>query len=455
MLEYYLGGKKHPISEEKTGINMKLQTPKYSSLRDYIKSADKNKELFDIKEQFDEELWCTYLGSLCDNERASRKSNKEFYQNRIDQLKSLNGESALINYLDYKGLPKFCDFDCDGTVRKNYLKQGFYSWFPREIYRCLWNWQDLCRVNDVEFKYATIRQFGQSCYEPDMQMGPDTMNSFWITFSTYLITNHSDTYRWNNFKNTVFFKDGENGKQRDRADRIKKLIESDANYICSDKIKMFAELTHTVGNLVLVPAGYNGYRGTQPCIKDYFDLSLDNLLHDWDANHYLGDGSKAGKQSYIKYINTFFLWDYVDDNYEALPLCESHKNQMMGQKKSGRLEAKGVLPKKEEIDVLCVNINDKIRRRSLFMIAMLRIAMGIGLDGQDVDLGYTYDGKYRDEWENWKASGIYKKIMEEVFLTDRIYTDGYDEVVKAIKKKTAGNKDEEFIDGVLGSVFQY
>lgn len=428
---------------------MKIQTPRYGSLYDYLKSDEKGKELFDIKEQFDEALWRVHLEKLYNRGEVSRGRGQAFYRKRLDELRPLTDESALLSFLNYKGLPKFCDFDCDGTVRKDYLKQGYYSWFPREIYRTLWNWRDLCRVADVEFKYMTIRQFAESCYAHDMQMGPDTMNSFWITFSAYLIADHGDTYRWNNFKNTVFFKEGENGKQRDRADRIKKLIAEDENYVRSKKIKEFAQYTHTVGNLVLVPAGYNGYRGTQPCIKDYFDLSLDNLAHGWGGNHYLGEGGESAKRNFRKYINTFFLWDYVDENYEVITLCESHERQMETQRKTGRLEAQGVLPGEEEIDDLCDNINVRIERRSHFMIAMLRIAMGVDADGKDVTLGYTYDGVYREEWSGWKVSGVYKKIMEEVFLTDCIYTDGYGEVIRLIREKTGGNEDGNFVGSIL------
>ena len=431
---------------------MKRQAPKYNSLRDYLKSEENKKELFDIKEQFDEALWAEYLERLYNREEVSCGRDKAFYRGRLDSLRSINGDSALINFLKYKGLPKFCDFDCDGTVRKDYLKQGYYSWFPREIYRTLWSFQDLCRVKGVGFKFFTIRQFGYSCYIDDMQMGPDTMNSFWITFSAYLISHYGDTYRWNNFKNTVFFKEGENGKQRDRADGIKELIEADENYIRSEKIKEFAEWTHTVGNLILVPAGYNGYRGTHPCIKDYFDLSLENLLHVRDGKHYLGEDSGIRRQNFIRYINTFFLWDYVDEKYEVLPLCESHEKQMEIQRRTGALEAKGVLPEKEEIDDLCSNIDDRIQRRGLFVVAMLRIAMGIGLDGAEADLAYAYDGKHRAEWENWNVSGVYKKIMEEVFLTEHIYTGGYDEVIEKIEARTAGNVDEGFLQTILEDV---
>ena len=88
----------------------------------------------------------------------------------------------------------------------------------------------------------------------------------------------------------------------------------------------------------------------------------------------------------------------------------------------------------------------------MFVVAMLRIAMGIGLDGAEADLAYTYDGKHRAEWENWNVSGVYKKIMEEVFLTEHIYTGGYDEVIEKIEARTAGNVDEGFLQTILEDV---
>lgn len=438
---------------------MERQTPRFDSLQDYIRSEDAHKELFDIKEQFDEALWCANLERLCVSARTSQKKNEDFYRNRIAEMRSLNGKTALINILNYKGLPKFCDYDCDGTIRKNYLRQGYYSWFSREIYRTLWNWQDLCETRDLEFKFATLRQFGASCYGNGMSMGPDTMNSFWITFSAYLILNHGDTYKWNNFKNTAMFRDGENGRQRDRAARIKELIESDDDYIGSKSITEFAGLVHTVGNMILVPARYNGYRGTHPCLKDYFDLSLDNLRHDWDGRHLLGEDEETRGRNFIHYINTFFLWEYVDEDYEAIPLCGSHKKQLMIQRETGRLYPKNALPVREEIDELCDNINVRIRRRSFFMIAMFRIAFGIAPGGKDAGLRYIYRGSCCEEWASWNVSGLYKKILYEVFLDGgsgsggpdvcgRLYS-GYGEVVERIREAAADTEDAWFVEEVF------
>lgn len=430
---------------------MKRQAPKYDSLRAFLKAPKERHELFDIKEQFDEALWHTHLQQLSMQE-ASGGRDKAFYRERLDSLRPLAGGTALVNFLQYKGLPKFCDFDCDGTIRKDYLRQGYYSWFPREIYRTLWNWQDMCRGQDGPFWAVTVKQFADSCYDDIIKMGPDTMNSFWITFSLYLVTHHGDTYKWNNFKNTVFFREGENGRQRHRADRIKALIEADEDYIASAKIKEFAEMTHTVGNLTLVPAGYNGYRGTQPCIKDYFDLSLENLAHVRDGKCYLGEDARIREKNFTRYVNTFFLWDYVDARYEVLPLCGSHKSQMKTQERLGRLEAKGVLPAKEEIDELCTAINDRIYRRGLFVVAMLRIALGIDAEGRDAVLRHVYDGAHRAAWEKWNVSGIYKKIMEEVFLSETRYADGYRGVVDLILRTAAGDPDESFVADILSAL---
>lgn len=430
---------------------MNRQTPRYESIRDYMKSVGQRQEEFDIKEEFDEELWGRHLERLYHREEVSPERGTAFYRERLEQLCRIVGSSPVVNYLKYKSLPKFCDFDCDGTVRKDYLKQGFYSWFPREIYRILWNWKDLCRVQDVDFKHRTIKQFGPSCYMQDKLMGPDTINSFWITFSAYLILKYPETYRWNNFKNTVFFREGENGRQRDRSRRIIELIEADADYVASADLQALAAWTHTLGNMTLVPARFNGYRGTQPCIKDYFDLSLDNLANGWDGSRYLGAGEER-TAGFVQYVNTFFLWDYVDEAYAAIPLCASHAEQIARQHKTGRLEARGVLPREDEIDGLCRTVNEKIRRRGIFMAAMLRLALGIGADGEDVRTAYVYDGSYREQWADWNVSGIYKKLMEEVFLVRQRYADGYRGAAEAIVECVRGSADEAFVYQVMDEV---
>ena len=211
----------------------------------------------------------------------------------------------------------------------------------------------------------------------------------------------------------------------------------------------FIELCHALGNLVVVPALYNGYRGGQSFIRDYFDLSLDNLKYSRDGRNFLGEDDKDRRRNFRRYINTSFLWDCVDENYDAIPLCESHSKKLgMYERQNTKPDAEFVLPDKEEIDGLCRNINNRIKRRSIFMTAMLRIALGINLDGTTEKLKYTYNGKY-GKWADWNVSGIYKKLMEDVFMTDKVYSGGYEEVVEAIKDKVAGDPDERFVNNIL------
>lgn len=396
---------------------MKRQTPKYNSLYEYVKSEEKGKELFDLKEQFNEELWC-------------------------QQHSIVNHGSAVANFLAYKGLPEFCDFDCDGTVGDDYYKQGYCSWLMREIYRTLWNWQDYCQSDEDKFMNMPIKRFAESCYG-DMQMGPETMNSFWITFSRYLTSFFNETYKW---RNTFLFRYGENGSQEKRALRLMQDIESGReNRIDNENIMTFAHMTHTIGNMLLVPAGYNGYRGTKSYLKDYFDLSLDNLVNSWDGNSYLGTEDKDRQQKFKKYINTFFLYDYVnkvDETYQVLPLCESHGQKLMMKEKQN---SQYVLPEKSEIDHLCSEINNCIKRRGLFMAAMLKIALGRNYDGKSE---YEYQGIYQEEWEKWNVTGIYKRFMEEIFLKEEVYA-GYGDVIGRMKTVAEEMSEKAWINTIL------
>lgn len=434
-----------------------MQRPKYSNLSEYISSVKSVRELLDLKEQFDEELWRQHLNKLYKGEESSRRKDKSFYKSVLDNMNSIvnkdsiNNVSSLINFLAYKGLPEFCGFDCDGTISNDHNKQGYYSWFMREIYRTLWNWQDIYETDEKDFKNMPVKRFAKSCYE-DMEMGPDTMNSFWITFCTYLVSSFDDTYKWNgNFRNTFLFKTGDNEGQRKRAIRLKSDIENRVETrINNENINRFAQLTHTIGNMVLVPARYNGYRGTKYYLKDYFDLSLHNLLHSWDKNKYLGKEDEKRSQKFRKYINIFFLWDYVEEKYDVKPLCESHKEKMLERTLNGT----NVLPAKNEIDDLCIEINMRIERRSCFMLAMLKIALGMNYDRKSK---YEY---YEDRYKEWNASGIYKLFMDEVFLNDKDY-NGYGDIIKEmevvakkIKRKTS-EEEWKWLDGILKELCKF
>lgn len=77
---------------------MKRQRPKYNSLLEYISSLERGKELFDLKEQFDEEYWHKHLEKLYTGEESFHRRDKSFYKKTMDELEALNTNSALINF---------------------------------------------------------------------------------------------------------------------------------------------------------------------------------------------------------------------------------------------------------------------------------------------------------------------------------------------------------------------
>lgn len=110
---------------------------------------------------------------------------------------------------------------------------------------------------------------------------------------------------------------------------------------------------------MLVPYGFNCARYCQT--YDYWDASLKILVEE-------GFKTKKGllfkKENYKRYINYFFLWDYVEkDGYKAKPLFGTEIGKQ-ARKPNGE----------KEITEYLHNVNRYIRRRGIFMVAMLRIA---------------------------------------------------------------------------------
>lgn len=130
----------------------------------------------------------------------------------------------------------------------------------------------------------------------------------------------------------------------------------------------YARRVSWLGNFTLVPKNYNRHRGRFSNIKDYWDLSLDNFIHSKDGKTWLVPAD------FKKYINAFFLWDYVsarDDTYEVKPLWEGHR-PFLG---SGAAASNAdVLPDKDQVRQFTACANRSILRRGIFMAAMLRIA---------------------------------------------------------------------------------
>lgn len=235
---------------------------------------------------------------------------------------------------DIKGTGK--RFDCDNSNTTCEL--------TRKIYEVLWNWG-----REGENKASQPLKSFQ-----DKKFGGDTMNSFATTFNAYIKIVVSEPGAMSVPKIAdMFSKHGVTYWAKEMGDKFWPLWNK------------FARNTHCIGNFVLVPYYFNGYRNGST--KDYWDLSL-VLLRDKEENDtwkFLGRYPVNWvKVEFKKYINLFFLWDYVN--------CEG-----------GGIEPKPLFTRKEdkklpqedkEFEEFLGNVNERIERRSQFMVAMLQIA---------------------------------------------------------------------------------
>ncbi len=320
-------------------------------------------------------------------------------------------EAAKFSVESYQKYPDLAD--CDGWDGKCALAVS--------LYEQLWGWKE-----KEEKKYESI--FRGSVFPGAKSLGllgGDTFNSVQTTMNRYV----------------EVLKD-------EREDYRKHLLEKMSIRFCLQLYRVFGQdfigqleknkgllgfvqLTHTMGNLVLVPAGYNGWRGRTVSVKDYADLSLFQLLHccDGRGEAYFGTDAAERERRFARYINFQFLWDYVekasDNTYRVRPLCASHEEKMRDWDDGNVWNGMKVLPRKEELEGLCGAVNSRIERRGRFMTAMLAVSI-----------------KYPD---------VYEYLMEEVFLTERIYSD-YREVTEAVResvRRCGQHGTEEKINEIL------
>lgn len=285
-------------------------------------------------------------------------------------------------------------FDCDSWNGSNDLMD--------EIYDRLWR--------------NKMNKWG--CSSSHDKFGGDTMNSFATTFHALFCDGDSFLA----YKNDIKSIESEEKKKREEKKKF------------YDALRKYAELTGCLGNFVLVPKGFNGYRGLAGTIKDYWDLSLHELRCDRSGQGWLDQVDMP----FNKYINLFFLWDYVsgkkNGGYRVRPLFKSHEAILMREKM--------VLPRKadgegasDDFSEFTKNANRCILRRGAFMSTMLRISVEdsdsydkiVDYLATDASLGSMEDvieqlralRLNKDKNKNKKAKDFLSELSEELKKFER------------------------------------
>lgn len=387
--------------------NQSILQEEINIIQKFLNEENEKPEEYDFKLEMKE-----YYGKYNKKDRHTDfiKKIKEKINNEENFVKRWFAYRTLEEEMNGK---KYIMFDCDNSNDTCEL--------TKSIYYYLWGWEKGKEARNYFGKLlilpkSDLPQGDSSEYDINIDFGGDTMNSLGTTLIKYI--------------NTV------NGKQR----KSVKDCENDLDSVSGEEcLNNFAKYTSCIGNFVLVPAGFNGYRGIHPFIKDYWDLSLDYLAYK-EKNAWLSTGKEPMVQekardntAFVKYINMFFLWDYVDEEYEVRPLFASHKDKL-GRKP---LSQENLFPKieeeKNEFQEFFNNVNMYIKRRGIFMAAMLEIAVEFK-DDKAVKINIP---KYQDNWGGWDVSVIYKYIVEKVFLADTTYR-GYNQVFDAIEEAIKG-----------------
>ena len=330
----------------------------YITVSDFLQSD--NPENYDFKNQ----IYLDY--NKC---RNGKNRTKEYIQNYIKEIVEATGTNKYSLMKSYSG-----GFDCDNSNGSCAL--------TGEIYSKLWGWEEKTTVN---FRYLHKRdQVNQNL---NIEYGGDTMNSVQTSLNK-LKKEFSGT-----------------GREIENNCILSEIDSSFNDFIC---------IYHTIGNFTLVPAGFNSRRGGE----DYWDSALEILKNGWKDKF---KSDIKNKDNFNSFINYFFLWDYV-----TVKDCEYLVNNLFVESMNSNsidetIERTTELDKNNRegttIHIFAKNATYCIKRRSLFMILMLKLEERMGLNN-------------------------YSELRHQIFSKKVKCYESYSEVIESIKTYLKKNLDE-------------
>lgn len=175
----------------------------------------------------------------------------------------------------------------------------------------------------------------------------ETMNSFLTTFTRAIVksSNRYQVYKEIGINSNEFL-----NKQYPilyKNDNYEKFDIIGKN---QDSFEKFAELTHTIGNFIVLPHWMN--TGRYNFSKDYWDLTLLSL-YEW-FNAFLTED-----EPWNKFIKNYYLQPYVNSNYQPEIFWENHSFRNKE------------LEDAEEFPIFLKKVNERIEERGKFIIKQI------------------------------------------------------------------------------------
>lgn len=247
------------------------------------------------------------------------------FKNESPQKEVRQERNPIKKFQKYKA-PGSVPFDCDNS-------DGTCS-LTDDIYQKLWGWSYKERNSIPPLLVQRLRCNWK-------RLGSDTMNSFQTIYTC------AENLYWPTPQKAVKNKE----------------------------LKKFAALTHSIGNFTLVPfhlnpledrRSFNQYRGyrsdgdSKYFVYDFFDLSLKLIKEN------------VSEEVFRNYIDTFFLDDYVDNNYNILPLLSRHA-PLLQEERLPLDDPESFLPQTvDELNEYLSLVNEKIKARSKRIVKYLK-----------------------------------------------------------------------------------